>query len=187
MKASNVKSQKRKKTIWNSLSRHFGKSFWIMMLWCVSCTPNMSIPAMLPVTGGEAEANTIVFSPDRVDFGIQTIDSTSAAQKVTLQNDGTDSLVIASLSVTAGFSIVANTCPTQPKELASQGTCAVEIVFKPNLPQDWVGELQLTYGSGQSTTMPLKGTAQPVSNLMASMFAGGSQGRPVPPAVVPGH
>jgi hypothetical protein len=41
-------------------------------------------------------------------------------------------------------------------------------VFKPNLPQSWMGELQLNYGSGQSITMYLKGTAQLKNNLTAS-------------------
>lgn len=166
-----------------SLWRHVGKVFLMLVILCTGCVPSAQIKGMLPVTGGEVKAD-IVFSPDGVDFGIQTIGTTSAAQKVTIQNGGADPLDIIELSVTAGFSIVANTCP---KALAGQGTCAIEIVFKPNLPQDWVGELQLKYDSVQSTTMSLKGTAQPVTILLASMFSGGSQGRPVPPARVPGH
>lgn len=96
-------------------------------------------------------------------------------------------MLINSLSVTAGFSIVANSCLKPPKSIASQGTCAVEIVFKPNLPQDWVGELQINYGSGQSMTMLLEGTAQPVNILVASILSGDRQVRPTPPVVLPGH
>ena len=166
-----------------SLWRHIGKVFLMLVILCAGCAPSAQIRAMLPVTGGEVKAD-IVFSPNKIDFGIQTIDTTSAAQKVTIQNGGADPLDIIDLSVTAGFSIVANTCP---KSLASQGTCDVEIVFKPNLPQDWVGELQLSYGSGQSTTMSLKGTAQPVNTLVASIFPGERQGRPTPPVSGRGH
>jgi hypothetical protein len=139
----------------------------MLVILCTGCTPSAQIKGMLPVTGGEVKAN-IVFSPDRIDFGVQTIDTTSAAKKVTIRNDGADPLVIDTLSVTAGFSIVASTCPKAPKAIVSQGTCDVEIVFKPNLPQSWMGELQLNYGSGQSITMYLKGTAQLKNNLTAS-------------------
>ncbi len=158
----------------------------MLVILCTGCAPSAQIKAMLPVTGGESKAN-IVFSPDRLDYGLQTIDTTSAAQKVTIRNDGADPFVINTLSVTAGFSIVANSCPMQPKALASQGTCAVEIVFKPNLPQDWVGELQLKYDSGQSTTILLEGTAQPVNILVASILSGDRQVRPTPPVVLPRH
>ncbi len=182
MEALKSNFQERGTSLWG----HIGKVFLMLVILCTGCAPSAQIKGMLPVTGGDVKAD-IVFSPDRIDFGIQTIDSTSAAQKITILNNGANPLMIASLSVTAGFSIVASTCPKQPKSIASQGTCTVEIVFKPNLPQDWVGELQLSYGSGQSTTLPLKGTAQPATTLMASMFSGGSQGRPVSPVVVPGH
>ncbi len=105
MKAANVKSQERKKTIWDYLSRHFGKAFWIMTIWCVSCTANTSIPAMLPVTGGEVKAD-IVFSPDRIDFGIRELNSVSMAKKVTIRNDGAEPLLINKLTATAGFSLL---------------------------------------------------------------------------------
>ncbi len=172
-----------------SLWRHIGKVFLMLVILCTGCAPSAQIKGMLPVTGGEVKAD-IAFSPDRIDFGIQTIDTTSAAQNVTIRNDGADPLVINGLSVTAGFSIVANTCLKPPKAIASRGTCDVEIVFKPNLPQDWVGELQLKYGSGQSMTMFLKGTAQPVNNLVASIFSGDLRlgpVRPTPPVVIPRH
>ena len=168
MKASKVNFQ----GCGTSFRQHVGKVFLMLVLLCAGCAPTAQIRAMLPVTVGEAEAN-IVLSPERIDFGIQTIDTTSVAQRVTIRNDGADPLVIDSLSVTAGFSIVANSCPESPKAIASQETCTVEIVFKPNLPQDWVGEFQLMYGSGQSITLPLKGTAQLEHNLMASIVSDG--------------
>jgi hypothetical protein len=164
MKASKVNFQGRG----TFLRQHVGKVFLILVILCAGCAPSAQIESMLPVTGGDVKAD-IVFSPDRIDFGIQTIDTTSATQKVTILNNGADPLVINTLSVTAGFSIVANTCP---KALASQGTCTVEIVFKPNLPQDWVGELQLNYGSARVITIQLKGSAQSKNNLFALILSG---------------
>ena len=137
-----------------------------MVILCTGCMPSPQITAMLPVTGAESEAD-IVFSPDNIDFGFQILETTSSAQKVTIRNVGSDPLVIDDLLVTAGFSIVADTCVKMPDAIASQGTCTVEIVFKPNLPRAWVGELQLNYDSARAITMPLKGFAQPKNNLFA--------------------
>jgi len=168
MKSSNVKSQERKNTIWGYLSRHFGKSFWIMTLWCVSCTANMSAPAVLPVTGAGVESN-ISYSPEMIDFGIRELGNTSAAQKVTIRNDGSTPLLIDQLSVSAGFSIVACSCPKPPETVASQGTCTVEVVFKPSLPENWVGELQVQYDSAQVITIQLKGSARSGMEMLASI------------------
>lgn len=168
MKSSNVKSQERKKTIWDYLSRHFGKSFWIMTMWCVSCTANMSAPAMLPVTGAVTESN-ISYSPEMIDFGIRELGNTSAAQKVTIRNDGATPLLIDQLSVSAGFSIVGCSCPKPPETVASQGTCTVEVVFKPSLPENWVGYLQVHYDSARVITIQLKGSAQSEMKMLASV------------------
>ena len=168
MKLSNVKSQERKKTIWDYLSRHFGKSFWIMTMFCVSCSANMSAPAVLPVTGDGSEAN-IVFSPDQVDFGVLPLGTPSAAQTVTIGNAGTAPLLIENLSVSAGFSIAANSCPQPPNALASQGTCTVEVVFAPSLPENWVGYLQVNYDSARAITIQLKGSARSGMEMLASI------------------
>ena len=168
MKSSNVKSQERKKTIWDYLSRYFGKSFWIMTLWCVSCSANMSAPAVLPVTGAGVESN-ISYSPEMIDFGIRELGNTSAAQIVTIRNDGSTPLLIDQLSVSAGFSIVACSCPKPPETVASQGSCAVEVVFKPSLPENWVGELQVQYDSARVITIQLKGSAQSKLKMLASI------------------
>ena len=168
MKSSNVKSQERKKTIWDYLSRYFGKSFWIMTLWCVSCSANMSAPAVLPVTGAGAESN-ISYSPEMIDFGIRELGNTSAAQIVTIRNDGSTPLLIDQLSVSAGFSIVACSCPKPPETVASQGSCAVEVVFKPSLPENWVGELQVRYDSARVITIQLKGSARSGMEMLASI------------------
>ena len=168
MKSSNVKSQERKNTIWGYLSRHFGKSFWIMTLWCVSCTANMSAPAMLPVTDAGTESN-ISYSPEMIDFGVLPLGTPSAAQTVTIANAGTVPLLIENLSVSSGFSIAANSCPQPPNTVASQGSCVVDIVFMSSLPQNWVGELQVHYDSARVITIQLKGSARSGMEMLASI------------------
>ncbi len=168
MKLSNVKSQKRKKTIWDYLSRQFGKSFWIMTIWCVSCSANSSASSVLPVTGTGVESN-ISYSPEMIDFGVLPLGTPSAAQTVTIGNAGTVPLLIENLSVSAGFSIAANSCPQPPNALASQGICTVEVVFAPSLPENWVGYLQVNYDSARAITIQLKGSARSGMEMLASI------------------
>ncbi len=169
MKTSTIKSQERKKTIWDYLSRHFGKSFWIMTMLCVSCSANAAAASALPVTGDVSEAK-IVFSPDEIDFGVLPFGTPSAAQTVTIGNVGTGPLLIENLSVSNGFSIAANSCPQAPKAIASQGSCVVDVVFMPSLPENWAGYLQVNYGSGRAITIHLKGSARSGMEMLASII-----------------
>jgi hypothetical protein len=171
MKTSNVKFQDRKmftSKIWNLLSRHFRKTFLILTILCTGCAPKISTPALLPVTGAETQSN-ISYSPEMIDFGIRALGNTSAAKKVTIRNDGSAPLLIDQLSVSAGFSIVACSCPKPPDVVASQGTCTVEVVFKPSLPENWVGKLQVHYDSARVITIQLKGSAQSELKMLASI------------------
>ncbi|MBK7456111.1 MAG: choice-of-anchor D domain-containing protein [Anaerolineales bacterium] len=130
-----------------------------IIIFCAGCTPIAPITAMLSVTALEANS-TISFSPEVLDFGTLALGHVSSAKKVTIHNDGSEPLLIDQFSVTAGFSIVASTCPQAPEALAGQGTCTVEIAFKPGVPGSWVGELQVNYGQNGGMSMPLKGYVQ---------------------------
>ncbi|MBK8418816.1 choice-of-anchor D domain-containing protein [Candidatus Villigracilis saccharophilus] len=169
MKTSTIKSQERKKSIWDYLSRHFGKSFWILTILSVSCTANAAAASELPLTDSGSEAK-IAFAPDQIDFGVLPFGTPSAAQTVTIGNAGTAPLLIENLSVSSGFSIASNSCPQAPKAIASQGSCVVDVVFMASLPENWVGYLQVNYGSGQAITIQLKGSAHSGMEMLASIL-----------------
>ena len=169
MKTSTIKSQGRKNAIWDYLSRHFGKSFWILTILSVSCSANAAAASALPVTDNGSEAK-IVFSPDEIDFGVLPLGTPSAAQTVTIGNAGTVPLLIENLSVSSGFSIAANSCPQPPKAVASQGSCVVDVVFMASLPENWVGYLQVNYGSRRAITIQLKGSARSGMEMLASIL-----------------
>lgn len=166
MKTSTIKPQDNKKSIWHYLSRHFGKSFWILTILSVSCSANMAASSALPLADGGLEAK-VAFSPDQVDFGIMPLGSSSAGQSVTLRNDGPAPLLIEDISVSKGFSITANSCPQSPKAVASHGTCTVEVIFEPNLAQNWVGYLRARYDSARTATIQLKGSARSGMEMLA--------------------
>jgi hypothetical protein len=171
MKSVNVKFQGDKmiiNKIWSLLSCHFGKSFWIITLFCISCTANTSASSALPVTDNGLEAK-IVFSPDETDFGVLPLGAPSAAQTVTIGNARSAPLLIENLSVSTGFSITGDSCPQQPETLASQGTYTVEVVFAPSLPENWVGYLQVNYDSARAITIQLKGSARSGMEMLASI------------------
>jgi hypothetical protein len=165
MKSSNVKSQKRKKTIWDYLPRYFGKSFWIMALWCVSCAANTSITITLPAEEVRADSN-IVLSPEIVDFGILALGDTSLAQTVTIRNSGPSPVSIDHLATSMGFSITSTSCPQPPATVDSQGTCTVEVVFAPSLPENWVGYLRVN----RAATIQLIGSAHSGMEILASLM-----------------
>lgn len=155
MKALKSNFQERGTSLW----RHIGKVFLMLVILCAGCAPSTQIKAVLPVTGGETKAN-IFASPEYLDFGIRELNSVSMAKKVTIRNDGVEPLLINKLTATAGFFIVANTCLAPQKTIAQGDTCNVEIVFKPNMPRIWVGELQVEYASNQFAVVPLRGSAE---------------------------
>ena len=169
METSTIKFQGRKKTIWDYLLRHFGKSFWILTMLCVSCSANMAASSALPLTDNGLEAK-IVFSPDEIDFGVLPLGTPSVAQTVTIANAGTVPLLIENLSVSNGFSIASNSCPQPPNTVASQESCLVDVVFMSSFPENWVGYLQVNYGSGRAITIQLKGSARSGMEMLASII-----------------
>jgi len=153
---------------WRYASRLFGKAFWILTLACVSCAANTSAPAMLPVTGAGAR---VAFLPEQVNFGYLPMGTSGITQTVTLRNDGLDPLVIDHMSISAGFEIVATTCPLAPDAVPSLGTCTVDMVFKPHLTGDWAGHLEVISAAGDQITLKLTGSASsPLANLVSKLF-----------------
>ncbi len=115
-------------------------------------------PQEIALTGVGTEAK-IAFSPVMINFGVQTVGTTSAAQTVTIRNDGTAPLLINTMATTAGFSIATDSCARAPISIAVQGTCTVDMVFAPNVAGVAVGELRVTYGpNSQVAKMQLEGT-----------------------------
>lgn len=168
MKISNETFQGRARfgsKIWGLMSRHFGKSFWIMTLWCVSCAANISAPSALPEADVRADVN-ITLSPEIVDFGILALGDTSTPKTVTIRNNGSAPVLIDDLTTSIGFSIASTSCPQPPATVASQGTCAVEVIFAPRLPENWVGYLRVN----RAATIQLIGSAHSEMKVLASLM-----------------
>jgi hypothetical protein len=79
-------------------------------------------------------------TPTAVDFGSQTVGTSSSARTVTISNDGTSSVSVSSVSTTGDFAQT-NTCGTS---LAAGATCAVNITFSPTASGSRSGTLTVS-------------------------------------------
>ncbi len=117
--------------------------------------------------GGAADAvlNTaanppvVSLSPASLNFANQAIDTTSAAQSVTLTNTGSAALSLASIAVTganAGDFVETDTCGSV---LAAGATCTIAVLFVPSAFGARTATLGITdSASGSTPTVSLAGT-----------------------------
>lgn len=68
-----------------------------------------------------------VLAPQSLTFSIQSLGTTSAAQAVTLNNAGNETLDVSNIQVTGDFAQV-NNCPST---LASSSSCTINVTFTP--------------------------------------------------------
>jgi hypothetical protein len=94
-------------------------------------------------TGTTQSAITIV--PNGVDFGDLQVETTSAAQQVTISNTSAAAVALTSEKVTGPFAIQTNTCAST---LAANTGCTVAVVFQPTVVGPASGTLILISGQG---------------------------------------
>ena len=98
-------------------------------------------PQMVPLSGtGVTGALTVSFSPGSLSFGPINTAATSAAQSVTLTNNGSQTVSIGSI-VTSGDFAQTNTCGAS---LASSASCTISVTFTPTAPGNRSGSLAIT-------------------------------------------
>lgn len=153
---------------WRYASRHFGKAFWIITIGCISCTANASAPALLPVTGADAQ---IAFLPEQFDFGYLPMGTAGITKTMTVRNDGPNSLVIDHFSTSVGFEVSASSCPFAPEAFPSQGRCTVDVVFSPRFTGNWVGHLTMVTNPENAFALKMTGSAYfGLAELMSRYF-----------------
>src|SRR5207248_1952863 len=107
-------------------------------------------------------APAVSLSPTSLSFGNQNINTTSAAQTVTLTNSGGGSLTISSIAVTgtnAGDFAQTNNCPST---LAAGASCTISVTFTPTASGTRSASVSITdnaAGSPQSVSLSGSGVA----------------------------
>ncbi len=127
-----------------------------------------------PPPAGSGDGATL--SPISMDFGIQGVNSISAAQMLTVINSGTNPLSGIAVAASAGFSITNNACNIT---VAPGASCTVGVTFAPQATGKQDGTVQVT-ASGASVpfSVPLSGTGADfqlsVQGASSSTVTGGS-------------
>ncbi len=114
-------------------------------------------PHVLALSGSGTE---ITMSPSPVNFGTQTVGTTSASMTVTLTNHGTTAVTVKAATITGtnkgDFKIQSNGCTSIA---ASGGTCAIGVTFTPAASGSRTGTLSVTdTDKGSPQTDALEGT-----------------------------
>ena len=111
------------------------------------------------LTAGTAMSAASV-APYALTFSSQTIDSTSSAQTVTLQNTGSIALAPTQIAFTGDFSESGDTCVNQ--SIAPGSRCTISAVFSPQTAGPLTGEMTVyanIYGGQISVDLNGTGTA----------------------------
>jgi conserved repeat domain len=121
------------------------------------------------------EAPAVQFDPASVDFGAVNVGSTSAAQAVTLKNNGSAPLTIYSISTAAPFSATNVNCPIAPATLAGNAECTINLTFSPTVAGSANGSLSVVdNAAGSPHTLSLSGVgAQAALSLSTNTLAFG--------------
>jgi hypothetical protein len=116
-------------------------------------------PQNIALSGtGANPAPAVTLAPTSLTFGSQLLNTTSAAQPVTLTNTGTGPLTISSIAASGDFAQT-NTCGTLPAMLAANANCTISVTFTPTATGTRTGTLTITDDAANSPqTVGLTGT-----------------------------
>ena len=114
-------------------------------------------------SGSSTPAPTIVVSPASLSFS-QTVNTTSAAQTVTVRNSGNATLTVSGVSLTgvdAGQFSQTNNCSS----VAAGSSCTISVTFKPTSAGSKSASISITHNaSGGPTSVALSGTGAATSS-----------------------
>ncbi len=133
---------------------------------------------------GTGSTTTITFTPTSLNFGNQALNVKSAAQTLTLKNNGTAKLTFSKLVMPVNYSQT-NTCAAG---VAAGGTCTLNISFTPTTAGVIAGTVSLTdSGTGAIQSVPVTGTGISATVTLSPSsvtFANQSVGASSPASIV---
>ncbi len=136
----------------------------------LSITDNATGSPHTAALNGTGVAPSSSVSPTSLTFTSQTVNTTSAAQPVTLQNVGNTTLTISAVNVSGADFAQTNNCTT----LAANATCTVNVTFTPQAAGARSGTLSIiNNGGNQSLNLSGTGTG-PVATVDKTSLAYGS-------------
>jgi hypothetical protein len=134
-----------------------------LVLACAAGTVVSSgLAAIAPTLSASALASGIAIFPSSLDFGSQTVATTTVPKLVSVTNIGADTLNISLITATSEFSTVTS-CGTT---LAPGGSCAIAVSFTPSAAGSRSGTLTITddaAGSPHAVALVGTGVAAPAA------------------------
>ena len=113
---------------------------------------------------GTSVAATVTLSPGSLDFGEQTISTTSSPQTLTVLNSGSVALYLTSVALTGSFDYVSHCELLVP--IAPGGSCSFDVTFQPSQIGTNTGALTLgDNATGSPHTVTLTGTGLPSATV----------------------
>ncbi len=107
------------------------------------------------IQAGSLSSSSLTFKPTSVDFGNQPVNTTSAAQPITVMNVGTAVVNITSVVASAGFGETDNCVGALP----ANGTCTIQATFTPTTATAFTGTIMVTDDAADSPqSVALAGT-----------------------------
>ncbi|HEX8997895.1 MAG TPA: N,N-dimethylformamidase beta subunit family domain-containing protein [Ktedonobacterales bacterium] len=118
-------------------------------------------------------APAVSLSPANLTFASQTVNTTSAAQSITLTNTGNAALSISGIALSgtnAGDFAQTNTCPSGTNTLAAGANCAISVTFTPTASGTRTASVTITDNASNSPqSVGLSGTGTTVAAPAVSL------------------
>jgi hypothetical protein len=127
---------------------------------------------------GTGIAAVAAIAPASLTYGNQLLNTTSAAQSVTVTNSGTSSLTVSSVTLAGSdpgdFAVASNGCSAA---VAPSANCTISVTFKPTAQAGRSGTLQIASNANNGTqSVPLSGTGiAPVAGVSPGSLTYASQ------------
>jgi phospholipase C len=112
---------------------------------------------------------SVTLSPASLDFGNQTVGTTSPGQTITVSNGAASAVGIASVAASGDFALVSNGCGTA---LPAHASCSIIVAFTPSATGTRNGTLTVTGVGTQTASLTGMGQAPVVSLSPASLGFG---------------
>lgn len=123
-------------------------------------------PTTASLTGTGMSAPTgVSFSPTSLSWGNVQVGQASGAKSVTLTNNTSAALGIASIGVGSDFIITSKTCPLSPSTVAVGSSCTISVAFQPlaqGLRSDMITVTDTDASSPQQVALSGTGVIGPV-------------------------
>ena len=117
-----------------------------------------TVLGLLAVNATSQEPESVLVSPDKLDFPAQAVGSAGTPQSLTLSNTGSSPTELRGVQISGIDFFQSNDCS---ERLAPGAKCSVEVIFKPAIPGNRLGALQIYWSGGRlPRTIPLTGVGQ---------------------------